>query len=51
MTWTINVTPDRPPVVSVTPQWTGAFTVQAVMQNCTVQPCYYALVLYGRPAQ
>ncbi len=42
---------DATPIVSVAPQWTGAFTVNAVMHNCTVQPCYYALVLYGRPAQ
>ena len=27
------------------------FTAQAVMQHCTVQPCYYALVLYGRQLQ
>lgn len=42
---------DATPVVAVAPQWTGPFTVQAVMHNCTVQPCYYALVLYGRPLQ
>lgn len=42
---------DATPIVSVAPQWTGAFTVNAVMHNCTVQPCYYALVLYGRPVQ
>lgn len=42
---------DATPIVSVTPQWSGAFTAQAVMHSCTVQPCYYALVLYGRPVQ
>jgi len=42
---------DATPIVSVAPQWTGPFTVQAVMHNCTVAPCYYALVLYGRPLQ
>lgn len=42
---------DATPIVSVAPQWSGPFTVQAVMHNCTVQPCYYALVLYGRPRQ
>lgn len=41
---------DATPIVSVTPQWTGPFTVQAVMHQCAVQPCYYALVLYGRAA-
>ncbi len=44
-----DVLQDATPVVAVAPQWTGPFTVQAVMQNCTVSPCYYALVLYGRP--
>lgn len=39
---------DAAPVVSVAPQWTGPFTVQARMHQCTVEPCYYALVLYGR---
>ncbi|HYD89379.1 MAG TPA: toll/interleukin-1 receptor domain-containing protein [Vitreimonas sp.] len=42
---------DATPVVAVAPQWSGPFTVQAVMHNCTVSPCYYALVLYGRPMQ
>lgn len=42
---------DATPVVAVAPQWSGPFTVQAVMHNCTVAPCYYALALYGRPLQ
>ncbi len=42
---------DATPVVAVTPAQGGQFTVQAVMHNCTVNPCYYALVLYGRPLQ
>jgi hypothetical protein len=46
-----DVLTDATPVATVAPQWTGPFTAQAVMQHCTVQPCYYALVLYGRPLQ
>ncbi|MBY0562550.1 MAG: toll/interleukin-1 receptor domain-containing protein [Hyphomonadaceae bacterium] len=46
-----DVLTDATPIVSAAPQWSGPFTAQAVMQNCTVQPCYYALVLYGRPLQ
>lgn len=46
-----DVLADATPVATVAPQWTGPFTAQAVMQQCTVQPCYYALVLYGRPLQ
>jgi hypothetical protein len=42
---------DATPIAAVAPQWTGPFTVQAVMHNCTVAPCYYAVVLYGRPLQ
>ncbi len=41
---------DDHPVVAVQPSWTGPFTVTALMYNCTVAPCYYALVLYGKPA-
>jgi hypothetical protein len=46
-----DVLPDATPVAAVAPNWTGPFTVQAVMQHCTVQPCYYAVALYGRPLQ
>lgn len=46
-----DVLADATPVAIVAPNWTGAFTAQAVMQHCTVQPCYYALVLYGRQLQ
>jgi hypothetical protein len=46
-----DVLTDATPIVSVAPQWTGPFQVQAGMQACSVQPCYYALVLYGRPTQ
>jgi hypothetical protein len=42
---------DANPIVAIAPQWTGPFTVTAAMPNCTVSPCYYALVLYGRPRQ
>jgi hypothetical protein len=39
------------PVVGVQPAYAGAFTVQVQMYNCTVEPCYYAIALYGRPMQ
>ena len=39
------------PVVGVQPGYAGAFTVQVLMYNCTVEPCYYAIALYGRPMQ
>lgn len=42
---------DATPVVIATPQWTGLFTVQVVMHNCAVAPCYYALALYDRVVQ
>jgi len=42
---------DATPIVTVSPQWTGSFTVQAAMHRCTVEPCFYALVLYGRARQ
>ncbi len=46
-----DVMADATPIASVAPQWNGPFTVQAVMQQCSVQPCYYAVVLYGRAIQ
>jgi hypothetical protein len=42
---------DATPVVSVVPTSGGQFTVNVHMYACSVQPCYYALVLYGRAAQ
>jgi hypothetical protein len=39
------------PIVGVLPTTTGTFTIQVLMYNCTVEPCYYAVALYGRPAQ
>jgi hypothetical protein len=42
---------DATPIVSASPQWTGGFTVQAVMHQCSVEPCYYALVVYSRGTQ
>ncbi|GAN00400.1 hypothetical protein U91I_04066 [alpha proteobacterium U9-1i] len=42
---------DATPVVSVIPTSSGQFTVNAHMFQCSVQPCYYALVMYARPMQ
>jgi len=39
------------PVIAVQPAYNDNFTVQVQMYNCSVAPCYYALALYGRPAQ
>ena len=42
---------DDHPVVAVTPGANGQFTIQAQMFQCSAQPCYYALILYGRARQ
>jgi hypothetical protein len=42
---------DNQPTVSVAPTWTGPFTVHVQMYQCTVQPCYFAVALFGRQAQ
>ncbi|WP_395645724.1 toll/interleukin-1 receptor domain-containing protein [Terricaulis sp.] len=43
---------DAHPVVGGVPSYTGNFTIQAHMFQCNApQGCYYALALYGRPAQ
>ena len=35
---------DDVPVVSVTPEWTGPFTVKVIMASCSVSPCVYRIV-------
>ncbi|MBI3439551.1 MAG: toll/interleukin-1 receptor domain-containing protein [Proteobacteria bacterium] len=42
---------DDHPAVEMTPAVNGQFTIQAQMFQCSAQPCYYALVLYGRARQ
>lgn len=43
---------DTRPIVGGVPSYTGQFTIQAHMFQCNApQGCYYALALYGRPAQ
>lgn len=39
------------PMLAIAPNYTGAFTVQVQMYQCSVAPCYYALALYGRALQ
>jgi hypothetical protein len=36
------------PVIGIQPAYTGNYTIQVQMYNCTVAPCYYAIALYGR---
>jgi hypothetical protein len=42
---------DNSPIVSVSPAQTGSFTLQVQMFQCSVQPCYFAVALFGRRAQ
>jgi hypothetical protein len=46
-----DVSEDDHPILSVAPAANGQFTIQAQMFQCTAQPCYYALALYGRQRQ
>ncbi len=39
------------PVVGIQPGYSGTFTIQVRMYNCAVEPCYYAIALYGRQTQ
>jgi hypothetical protein len=39
------------PVVAIQPGYSGTFTIQVLMYNCSVEPCYYAIALYGRSMQ
>ncbi|MGV3579581.1 hypothetical protein [Brevundimonas sp.] len=38
--------PDSFPIINVTPQSPGAYTVRFLMKTCTVAPCYAAARLY-----
>jgi hypothetical protein len=46
-----DTTTTSQPVVAVQPAYNDNFTIQVQMYNCSIAPCYYALALYGRPAQ
>ena len=39
------------PMLAILPGYSGNYTVQVQMYQCTVAPCYWALALYGRVAQ
>jgi hypothetical protein len=39
------------PIVGVQPGYTGMYTLQVQMYNCSIAPCYYAVALYGRGLQ
>jgi hypothetical protein len=36
------------PVLGIQPSYTGPYTLQVQMYNCSVAPCYYAVALWGR---
>lgn len=39
-----DVLTDDVPVVSVTPEWTGRFSLKVIMASCSVSPCVYRIV-------
>jgi hypothetical protein len=36
------------PIVEVTPQWTGPFTLKVHMYQCSVNPCHWGVGVYRR---
>lgn len=46
-----DVAVDAQPIVQVAPRWTGPFSLRIGMITCSVEPCYFAVQLYGRAAQ
>ncbi len=38
---------DDMPIVSVSPRWTGKFTLRVKMYACNSSPCYYGIGIYG----
>ena len=45
---TSDVGTDDWPVVSVTPSFTGTYTLRVVMANCSNNPCYYGIGVYKK---
>ena len=43
-----NATDDHP-VLQSQPAWTGPFMIDLTMYNCTRAPCFFTVVVYGRP--
>ncbi len=39
---------DDTPLVTITPQWTGQFTIKVEMPTCYVAPCYYGVGVFVR---
>ncbi|MBL8551103.1 MAG: TIR domain-containing protein [Hyphomonadaceae bacterium] len=40
---------DDHPVLQSQPAWTGPFMIDATMFQCTRAPCFFSVVVYGRP--
>ena len=39
---------DDVPVVRVTPQWSGQFSIRVRMYACSANPCYYGIGVFGQ---
>ncbi len=39
------------PLMGLQPNYTGPYTIQVQMYQCTIEPCYWAVALYGRALQ
>ena len=38
---------DDVPIVRVTPRWSGTFRIRVRMYECSVEPCYYGIGVFG----
>lgn len=38
---------DDVPIAEVTPAWTGEFTIEVHMYECTADPCFYGIGVFG----
>ncbi len=43
-----DVERDDRPMISVTPAWTGQFTLRVEMFNCEIEPCRFGIVVVGK---
>jgi hypothetical protein len=39
---------DDTPIVNVTPKWTGEYELYVKMYDCSINPCGFGIVVYGK---
>jgi hypothetical protein len=43
-----NVSTDDVPIIECRPAWSGRFQIRVRMYECSVEPCYFGVGVFGR---